>query len=141
MTENYNGNILIATHNNNIIYEFSPQNHTTKEVFKMPHSNIQNIFKDNDKLYVSTYGRGISILSIKNGKEIGNLAINTIEGKSIFKISNNRLLLALEEGGSAWLNQQGEIKRIKQLQGKLIADIIEDNTGNIWFATHSYELF
>lgn len=141
MTENYNGNILIATHNNNIIYEFSPQNHTTKEVFKMPHSNIQNIFKDNDKLYVSTYGRGISILSIKNGKEIGNLAINTIEGKSIFKISNDRLLLALEEGGSAWLNQQGEIKRIKQLQGKLIADIIEDNTGNIWFATHSYDLF
>ena len=141
MEENNNGNILISTHNDNIIYEFSTATQTIRKIFKMAHPNTQNIFRDGDKLYVSTYGRGISILSLKTGKEIGKIAVNTIEGKSIFKISNNRLLLALEESGSAWLTPKGEVKRIKQLQGKLIADIIEDNNGNIWFATHSYELF
>ncbi len=141
MDESDNGNILIATHNNNIIYEFSPSTQNIREIYKMTYSNIQNIVKDGDKLYVSIYGRGITILSLKTGKEIGKIAVNTIEGKSIFKISGNRLLLALEESGSAWLSPEGEVKRIKQLQGKLIADIIEDKDGNIWFATHSYELF
>ena len=141
LVEKKDGNILMATHNNNIIYQFNPKAKTLEKAFEMDYHNIQSLYLDNDRLYLSIYGRGIKVISIHDGRMIEQIRLNTIEGKSIFKMSDGSLIFALEEGGCAVMKPGGKLKRIENLAGLLVVDISEDSDGTIWFATHAYGLF
>jgi signal transduction histidine kinase/DNA-binding response OmpR family regulator/sugar lactone lactonase YvrE len=141
MAEEEDGNILIATHNNNIIYRFNPVNRQTQKAFEMDYNNIQCLLRDGDKLYVSIYGRGIYVLSLKSGKVIEKINMNTIEGRSLFKISTGGLLFSLEEGGCVLKELSGKLIRLEKLAGIPVTDIVEDANRTLWFATHAYGLF
>jgi len=141
MEEDSDGSILIATHNNNIIYRFNPADKQINKAYEMDYHNIQCILRDGDNLYVSIYGRGIDILSLSKKKVTGKIKMNTIEGKSIFKVSNGNIIFSLEEGGCAYRKPNGETARIKKLSQIPIIAISEDPSGNLWFVTHSYGLF
>ncbi len=141
IVEEGNGNILIATHNNNIIYRFNPDKNKMGEAFRMDYHNIQGMLRNQDKLYVSIYGRDVNVFSLQSGRIIEKINIKTIEGKSIFAPSKGGVLFALEEGGCAYKDPAGELKRLKPLSGIAIVDIAEDSTGTIWFATYTYGLF
>lgn len=141
MQEEEDGNILISTHNNNIIYRFNPTNKHIDKAFEMDYFNIQCILRDDDRLYVSIYGRGVDVLSLSRRKIIDKIKLNTIEGNSIFKLSNGYLIFSLEEGGCAYRKPNGEIKRIKRIPQIPIVGVSEDSYGNLWFVTHAYGLF
>jgi signal transduction histidine kinase/ligand-binding sensor domain-containing protein/DNA-binding response OmpR family regulator len=141
IVEEEDGKLLVATHNNNIIYRYDPVNRETGKAFEMDYNNIQCLLRDNDRLYVSIYGRGIYVLSLKTGKIVEKISTNTIEGKSMFKISTGKILISLEEGGCVLKDSNGKLTPLKKLSGIQITDITEDTTQTIWFATHAYGLY
>lgn len=139
--EDSDGSVFISTHNNNVIYRFSPEKHTLEKAFEVSYNNIQSLLKENGKLYVSVYGRGIEVISPQNGQLIEKLNINTVEGKSMFKLSDGGIIFALEEGGCIHIAPDGKRTRFNKLNNILIADITQDLDENIWFATYSNGLF
>lgn len=140
-TQESDSTILISTHNNNIIYRFFPYERRQEKAFTVSYNNIQSLLMVNDELYVSIYGRGIDVLSLKTGKQTKHLNINTIEGKSLFRLSDGRLIFLLEEGGCILQHRDGKHERLKELSGMLIADILQDKNGTVWFATYSNGLY
>lgn len=141
IVEDKDGTILISTHNNNNIYRFFPETRRMEKAFEMKYNNIQSLLRDGEMLYVSTYGRGIDVISLTNGRIIEKLSINTVEGKSIFKLANGGIIFTLEEGGCIYREPNGNRKRLEKLTGILIADITQDANGSVWFATYSNGLF
>lgn len=141
MVEDDQGNILLATHNDNHIYRFDPRTHRQEKAFTVRHNNIQYMLRNGDKLYVSLYGRGVDVLSLHTGETIGKLNLHTLEGKSIFKLHDGTLAFALEEGGCILLAPDGKTKRLHRLNSILIADVVETPDGCVWFATYSNGLF
>lgn len=141
IVEDIDGTILISTHNNNNIYRFIPETRETEIALEMKYNNIQSLLRDDDMLYVSTYGRGIDIISLPEKRTIEKLNINTVEGKSIFKVRNGGMIFTLEEGGCVFRDPNGHKKRLEELSGVLIADVIQDANGSVWFATYSRGLF
>jgi len=141
MVEDNKQNILLSTHNNNIVYRYNPQTKQLGNTFMLDYHNIQNLYLSNDTLYVSIYGRGVRIISATNGKVIATIPLNTIEGKSIFKTQNGTLIFALEEGGCAIMCPGQKLKRPEALSGRPISDMTESASGTIWFATHAYGLY
>jgi len=139
--EDPDGHIMIATHNNNIIYRYNPVDKSIEKAFEMEYHNIQSMLRDGDNLYVSIHGRGINILSLRQKKVIEKINMNTIEGKSLFRASNGNVIFSLEEGGCAYRQPDGNIKRIKKLLQIPIVGISEDQAGNLWFVTNVYGLF
>lgn len=141
IVEESNGNILMSTHNNNIIYRFNPHNKQIEKAFEMDYQNIQSLLRDNDKLYVSIYGRGVRVLSLTTGRILKNLNINTVDGKSMYRISNGNIIFTLDGGGFAILEPNGTITRSEKLTRIFIADITEDSNGTVWFITYSHGIF
>lgn len=142
MVEEADGNILLATYNNNIIYRYNVKTQQTEKAFTMEYNNILSMLRDDDKLYVNIYGRGIYVLSIKTGKILEKINLKIVEGNSIFKTSEGTIIFALEESGYACREKStGNIKRMKEFNGMFNVDITEDSKGKIWFATHANGLF
>lgn len=140
-TQESDSTILVSTHNNNVIYRFFPYKRQQEKAFTVKYNNIQSLLMVNGELYVSIYGRGIDVLSLKTGKQTRHLNINTIEGKSLFKLTDGRLIFLLEEGGCMLQHRDGRHERLNELSGKLIADILQDRNGVVWFATYSNGLY
>lgn len=87
-------NILLSTHNNNIVYRYNPQTKQLGNTFMLDYHNIQNLYLSNDTLYVSIYGRGVRIISATNGKVIATIPLNTIEENQYLKSQNGTLIFA-----------------------------------------------
>lgn len=137
MVEDGNGNILISTHNNNIIYKYNPTTRIIDKAFTMDYYNIQSMLRDGNKLYVSTFGRKVHVISIDNGRILEEIDVRTIEGQSIFKTSDGRILLSKEAGGCAYRDADGSLKDFKELEGISVIAITEDLSGTLWFLTHN----
>lgn len=137
MVEGEDGNIFISTHNNNIIYRYNPTTRIIDKAFTMDYHNIQSMLRDNNKLYVSIFGRKVHVLSIDNGKILEEINVRTIEGQSIFKASDGRILFLKEAGGCAFRDSDGKLKDFKPLEGTSIIAVTEDASGTLWFLTHN----
>jgi signal transduction histidine kinase/ligand-binding sensor domain-containing protein/DNA-binding response OmpR family regulator len=142
MVEDNNGNVLIGTHNNNLIYRFNKEKKKLEKIHAMSHQNILSLLSlQNDQLLVGVYGRGIKVISQKDYKTIKDININIIEGNSLFSTSNGQVIVALEEGGCMLIDEAGQTSRLTKLANFPIADIAEGNDGSIWFATHANGLY
>lgn len=141
MVEDVNGNMLMSTHNKNIIYRFNTKSKSIEKAYEMEYQNIQSLLRDNDKLYVSIYGRGVYVLSLSSSKVLKNININTVDGKSMYKLSNGNIIFTLDGGGFAVLQPDGTLNRSDKLTRVFIADIIEDAAGTVWFVTFSQGIF
>lgn len=139
--EESNGTVLISTHNNNVIYRFHPQTQRHEKAYEVSHNNVQSLLRVGDQLYASMYGRGVDVLSLKTGRIITHLDINTIEGKSLFNLSNGGIVFVLEEGGCIYQQPDGQRHRLNKLSNMLVSDVLQDDRGTVWFATYNNGLF
>ncbi len=139
--EESNGTVLISTHNNNVIYRFHPQTQRHEKAYEVSHNNVQSLLRVGDQLYASMYGRGVDVLSLKTGRVVTHLDINTMEGKSLFNLSNGGLVFVLEEGGCIYQQPDGQRHRLNKLSNALVSDVLQDDRGTVWFATYNNGLF
>lgn len=141
MVEESNGNMLMSTHNKNIIYRFNPRNKVVEKAFEMDYQNIQSLLRDNDKLYISIYGRGVYVLSLSTSRILKHINVNTVDGKSMYRLSNGNIVFTLDGGGFSTLTPDGKLLRSDKLTRIFIADIIEDTRGTLWYITFSHGIF
>ncbi len=140
-TEESDSTILVSTHNNNVIYRFYPHSYRHEAAYRASYNNVQSLLRDGDKLYASMYGRGVDVLSLRTGRVMAHLDINTIEGKALFRMADGGIIFVLEEGGCIHQTPDGQRHRLKKLSGMLVADVLQDDMGTVWFATYSNGLF
>lgn len=143
-----NGKIWVGTYNDGLAL-FNP----ATERFENAHlnwgyHNVQDLFFDDSKLYISFYGKGVSVSDqkTKNIQRLFNesdIKKNIISGfvTTIFKISNGDFLFCSEIGASRYDSKTKTVEKIAELSGITIKDVIEDYTGAIWFACHTQGLF
>ncbi|MDR2804759.1 MAG: hybrid sensor histidine kinase/response regulator, partial [Dysgonamonadaceae bacterium] len=105
--------------------------------------NIQDIYYDNEQVYVSLYGAGISVLDTKTGTQ-HNLSISTefkkIAGDfvtTIFKSSKGDFLFCSEDRTSRYNPKTQTAVRVEKLAGVPVKGVAEDYTGALWFACHA----
>jgi signal transduction histidine kinase/ligand-binding sensor domain-containing protein/DNA-binding NarL/FixJ family response regulator len=145
--EDLDGKIWVGTHNNGL-YLFNPKNlNFDKAKQNIGYDNIQSLLLENEKLYISLYGKGVSILNTKNDQSYiflkGNqdaISQNNNFITFIFKTSKGNVLFCSDEGVNYIEPNSKRLKRIDQLIGKQIKDVKEDYNGSLWFATHLYGL-
>lgn len=135
--------IWVGTRNNGL-YLYNPKNRTIDKVKQnVGYNNIHSLLLENDNLYISLYGKGVSILNTKNGRisglpinNSGTNFLNILTTTSIHKTSNGNIYFCSEEGVSYLEPNSNNLKRIDKLIGKAVKIIKEDYNGNIWFGTH-----
>lgn len=138
MVEGMDGNIMIATHNNNKIYQLNQQSNQLDEAVELVFNNVLDMLIHQGKLYAGIYGRGVDVITLDGTNPPENLNINVIEGKSIFKTSDGVIHFALESGGGISLEPDGSQKYIRALDEIAVADFTEGGDGSLWVATHTF---
>lgn len=141
------GRIWVGTYNDGLTL-FNPQTELFEKVpINLGYRNIQDLYFDDGQLYISSYGQGISVLDVAT-KKIQRLADYPNVRKnansfvtSIFKSSKGNFFFCSEDGVSKYDPNSQTASVIKELSGISIKDIIEDYTGAIWFAGHTFGLF
>lgn len=140
--ENENGEIWIGTHNDGL-YRFNPTNLSFKKSNDISYHDVQSILVDNNKLYVSLYGKGVNIfgtnkeaITAKQGSILDISSTSGVSTTSIFKTSKG-IIFFTSESGVSYMEPSGKLQRVEYLIGTPTKDIAEDYDGSIWFATHS----
>jgi ligand-binding sensor domain-containing protein/DNA-binding response OmpR family regulator/nitrogen-specific signal transduction histidine kinase len=142
--EDEHGRIWVGTYNDGLSFFNSETSRFEDKHYKIGYHDIQNLLLDKENLYISLYGKGLSILNIKTGSISGisgnlsdssMLSYNSIT--TIFKTSNGTFLLGTENGASIFDPVSKGLTKIDYLSEIPIKDIKEDYNGAIWFATHA----
>ncbi|MDR1120781.1 MAG: response regulator [Dysgonamonadaceae bacterium] len=136
--EDKSGKIWVGTYNGGLSL-FNPATKRFEAAhYDVGYHDIQDLLPDNDRLYISLYGRGLSVLNTRTGKVAGVSDIHSFNFiTTLFKHSKGYLLLGSEEGAGSFDPLTGKMSRIAHLAGMPIKDIEEDYKGNVWFATHA----
>ncbi len=141
ITETPQGHILLATHNDNCIYQYTPSSGKVSPIFQVEYANVQNIVCHRGELYVAMAGRGIDVYALPTSQKVRHIKHNLAEGLSMFPLAGGALVFALEEGGAIYLSASKEEMKLKELDKVLINGVIQDQRGTIWFSTYNNGLF
>lgn len=142
------GRIWIGTNNEGLLL-FNPKTSKFESVQqKINYHDIQSLMLDKDELWISLYGKGISILNIRTNSVVRkytsdsstNPLINNIVN-NMYKTSKGVIILGMSEGANYLDPVDNKIKKYSPLDGVPIKDITEDYNGSIWFAAHMHGLF
>jgi len=146
--EGFDGQVWVGTHNNGLYLFDSNKLNLYKAKQNVGYDNIQSLLSDNDKLYISLYGKGVNSLNTNNGSNFSLLKNNSDPGSKsnnvitlIYKTTNGNVFFCSDDGVSFIEPNSITPKKIEHLLGKQIKDIKEDYTGSLWFATHLYGLY
>ena len=137
------GNIIMSSRNDGVsIYDVA--NHSVR---KMPLSgvsdNVQFAIPVDNQLWISDYDNGLVLMSYPDGRILKSY--NTSDGlpsnvvNTLYRTSRNETYVGTARGGARY-NGTGFV-RIPELQNASVMTIVEDYSGNIWFATHFHGLF
>lgn len=144
-TQNENGKVWVGTHDSGVSL-FDPGTSKFKNVqYDIGYHDVQKLLLDNDKLYISLYGKGVKILNTVNGS-ISNYLYDTANSSAnfltnnfintLFKSSRGIIYFGMAEGAS-YIDASGKKpKKIDHLSSIPIKDIEEDYNGSLWFASH-----
>ena len=110
--------------------------------------DIQALMMDNDKLWISVYGKGVSVVDVhtnallkrySNNTENSDLLISNIVNV-IFKTSKGQIFFGTPEGVNCLDAETKKISLLERTKGIPVKAIMEDYNGSIWFAAHMHGL-
>lgn len=112
-------------------------------------SNIQALLLDGDDLWVSTFAKGIRVIDTKT-QEIRKYEFSKTPGRRLF--SNNIFALEACSDGNIYIGtmhglqfysrETDDFGYVPQINGgKMVNDIMEDSSGNLWVGTLSNGLY
>jgi ligand-binding sensor domain-containing protein/DNA-binding response OmpR family regulator/nitrogen-specific signal transduction histidine kinase len=148
IVEDNNGKIWLGSYNNGLSLFDPKTGRFESTLYNVGYHDVQDILFDKDDLYISLYGKGISVLNIKTGK-ISDLSENfydlNVQARSsitsIFRSSQGYFLFTAEDGVSIFNPATKRFNPIKKLAGVPVKNIEEDHDHSIWFAAHAKGLF
>lgn len=141
-----NGKIWVGTYNDGLALFNSKTERFENTHVNLSYQNIQDLYFDDEKLYISFYGQGIHVLDLKSQKiqqlsdnpNIKNIISDFVT--TVFKSSKGVFFFCSEDGVSCYDHKTKNAIKIEKLYGRSIKDVVEDYTGAIWFAGHTYGL-
>lgn len=139
--EQPNGNIFVATHNSNHLYNFNPATNSIGVSKELPYENVQDMGYNRDNLLVAYAGKGIDCFATPSLSLRNHLKYNLSEGSSVFLMPDGSQILALESGGVVYVPVSGKNIELESLKNILVNGVIQDSYGNIWFSTYSHGLY
>ena len=132
------GKLWIGTKNEGLI-RFNPRTSRFEDIQqRIQYHDIQALMLDKDELWVSMYGKGVSILNIRTNQLVQMHGHNIVN--AIFKTSKGVIMLATPEGVNYIDPQDGTMKKHAYLDGVPVKAITEDYNGSVWFAAHMHGL-
>lgn len=145
--EDEDGLIWVGTHNDGLSLFNSKKNRFENEQINVGYHNVEDLYYDNGKLYISLYGQGVRVMNIKT-KHIENLSDYPLVKNNvnlfttiIFKSSQKYFFFGSELGVSKYDPDTKEAVRVQKLSDIPVKNITEDYNGAIWFATHANGIF
>ncbi|MCD7971552.1 MAG: response regulator [Candidatus Azobacteroides sp.] len=140
--EDTNGNIWVSTHNHGLSAFNSRNKKLNIPRYDIGYHDIQALLLDGENLYISLYGKGISILNTRTGNiaKLPDSAFSTMTFTSIYKTSGNKIIFGSEEGAFVLNKETNKLERMERLAGIPIKGMAEDYNGALWFAAHKYGL-
>lgn len=128
---------------------FNPSTMSFKNVYPyVDYHDIQSIMIDNEKLWVSIYEKGISVIDVVNHRFVTSFANNERNNNLltsniinvIFKTSKGLVYMGTPDGVDCLNVDTKEITHVKKMSGVPVKAIMEDYNGSLWFATHMHGL-
>lgn len=108
----------------------------------LTHTNIHGLMIDGDHLWIGTFEHGLDIMDMRTRKVIKHFAYGPgpYELKSnfihsVFKTSNNRILVGTSNGIYLYNRQQQNFRQLDFLPSGFYSAITEDANGNVWLGT------
>lgn len=138
--EDQHSNIWVGSHNYGLTMLGPKNTHPKPSRYNVGYHDIQALLLDNENLYISLYGKGISMLNINTGA-INRLPYDLTAVTSMFRTSNGRILFGTEDGAYYIDSPTDRPVKINELIGVPVKGMAEDYNGNLWFACHAKGLF
>ena len=144
-----NGKIWIGTEDKGLNL-FDPVSSTFLPVdnqLKNLYTNIHALYNDGRYLWISTFSKGLNRYDFKTHKLITYTQFDepeTISQNSAFALCRDRqnmLWIGTLSGVNIYDYDQDSFRRVKEMEGISIQDIMEDTDGTIWIATFQKGLY
>ena len=148
--EDKDNNIWIATDDGGLSCFFPDEERFENYIAQekgLSYHNVHALCMDDDELWIGTYSGGLNVLNIET-KKLRYYTSDpndptTLDGTSIYAIykdDEKNIWVATMSGINLYNRVEDKFKRVRNLD-VLTIDILQDNSGNIWFATHGKGVF
>ena len=139
--EDDNGHIYIGSENGGLSLFAPDAGKFLKHNHNIPESNIHALCKDDNTLFVGTYGHGLRCINLNTGKSESLKRRNSPELPSdnifsLYKGNTGKIYIGTDEGCAIYDTSNGNVKEIDELENLFIYCITEDEKENIWFASY-----
>ena len=113
-------------------------------------SNIHGIMMDGDELWVTTFSKGIQVIDTRTWKVVRQYDTNHPQDRRLFsnyvfaleKTSMGRIYIGTMHGLQYYNDDEDNFGYVPQINGgKMVNDIKEDSSGNLWVGTVSNGLY
>lgn len=145
--EDNNGNLWIGTEDGGLNFLDIKTGEIQPYILKVPHHNIHALCIDDQTLWIGTFSQGLYKLNIKT-QQIQHYskgyAENSLHDNSVYSMchtSSGKLYLGTSNGLSVYNPITDDFTHIPKLNGAFVYNILEDQKGNIWFATYNAGIF
>lgn len=137
------GGVWIATEDSGLNY-WQPETDQFITYSSLSHTNIQCLSFYNGELWIGTFSKGIDVYNPhskhKRHYSKANSKLDIDDIFALYADHDKRLWVGTPLGLYLYNPQTDSFSLIKQLQGRFVSDIIEQQNGVIWIATYNYGL-
>lgn len=143
LTETPYGNILLTTRNLGIAKFDTTTKRTSAFPVKGLSDNVQGLLNVGNNVWISDYERGIVVADYPSARTIRTYTVadglpsNIVN--SMYRTSRGDIYVGTSRGACRYAD--GRFERLPHLQTASVMKILEDYSGNVWFATHFHGLF
>lgn len=143
--EDENGQIWVGTYDSGL-FQFNPKTSNVEDShYKLRYHDVQRLLLDGNNLWINLYCKGIDMLNIKTNRVLSYSSdknhLNSDYIYSFYKTSKNIIFIGTETGANYFDPATQQFKKVDYLDKISIKDIAEDNTGALWFATHTHGIY
>ena len=155
MIEDPTGNIWIGTEDEGLnVFDINTKRFTNYSLntpgIKLSYHNLHALLYDNNEIWVGTFGTGLNVINLSTKKvrsyrkslsDINSLSDDGVF--SIYKDKSDNIWVGTIIGLNVFNRKKNNFTRINALDlaSTYIYDIIDDNKGNVWFASYEKGLY